>query len=107
MQMRCKWKCKRGKSFSSFSYELGEKQEQREQREEDHEVGLVELGQGECHGLPVHRFLLRGATPGSAVQGGRPACGWPQFSSHFLVMFNGYYMVQQCMSECRGRPVQA
>jgi hypothetical protein len=30
MQMRCKWKCKRGKSFYSFSYELGEKQEQRE-----------------------------------------------------------------------------
>jgi hypothetical protein len=55
MQMRCKWECKRGKSFSCFSYELGEKQEQREQRKEEHEVGLVELGQGECHGLPVHR----------------------------------------------------
>ena len=41
--------------LSSFSYELGEKQEQREQRREEHEVGMVELGQGECHGLPVHR----------------------------------------------------
>ena len=52
---KCKWECKSGKSFSSFSYELGEKQEQREQRKEEHEVGLVELGQRECHGLPVHR----------------------------------------------------
>jgi hypothetical protein len=40
--------------FSSFSYELGEKQEQREQREEEHDIKLVELGQGECHELPVH-----------------------------------------------------
>ena len=45
---------KEGNIFSSFSYELGEKQEQREQRKEEHEVKLVELGQGECHGLPVH-----------------------------------------------------
>ena len=81
--MRCKWECKRGKSFSSFSYELGEKQEQREQREEEHEVGLVELGQGECHGLPVH-WVKWGVTLGSADQEGRPACGWPQFRPPFF-----------------------
>ena len=37
---------------------------------------------------------------------GRPMDG-PNFPPHFLVMFNGYHMVQQCMSERRGRPVQA
>jgi hypothetical protein len=51
MQMRMQ----RKEMFSSFSYELGEKQEQREQGKEEHGVRLVELGQGECHGLPVHR----------------------------------------------------
>jgi hypothetical protein len=40
-----------------FFYELGEKQKQREQRREDHGVKLVELGQGECHELPVHQLL--------------------------------------------------
>ena len=43
--------------LSSFSYEFGEKQEQSEQRKEEHEVKLVELGQGECHELPVHQLL--------------------------------------------------
>ena len=67
------------KYFSSFSYELGEKQEQREQRKGEHEVKLVELRQGECHGLPVHRVKQRGATPESADQGvGRPVAG-PNF----------------------------
>ena len=54
MQMRCE-NAKEGNLFLLFSYELGEKQEQREKRKEEHKVGLVELGQGECHGLPVHR----------------------------------------------------
>ena len=40
--------------FFFFFYEHGEKQEQREQRKEEHEMKLLELGQGECHGLPVH-----------------------------------------------------
>ena len=54
MQMRMQ---KREIFFSSFSYELGEKQELREQRREEHEARLVELGLGECPELPVHRLL--------------------------------------------------
>ena len=50
MQMECK-----NENFFSFLMNLEQEQEQMEQREEEHEVGLVELGQGECHGLPVHR----------------------------------------------------
>jgi len=42
--------------FFFFFYEHGEKQEQREQRKEEHEMKLLELGQGECLELPVHRF---------------------------------------------------
>jgi len=57
VQMKCNWKCKTREYFSSFSYELGEEQGQREQREKEHRARLVELGQGECHELPVHRLL--------------------------------------------------
>ena len=60
--MRCKWKCKRGKSFSSFSYELGEKQEQREQRKKELGVKLVELGRGSAMDSLCTSFY-RGAPP--------------------------------------------
>ena len=70
--------------FSYFSYEFGEKQEQREQREEEHKTKLAELGQGECHELPIH-WSYRGAPPlGSADQGGRSAMWLAQFVSFFF-----------------------
>ena len=40
--------------FFFFFLWSGEKQEQREQRKKEHEMKLVELGQGEFHELPVH-----------------------------------------------------
>ena len=55
-----------------------------------------------CTGLNSGVLPLSRPTKGV----GRPMAG-PNFPPHFLVMFNGYHMVQQCMSECRGRPVQA
>ena len=83
MQMRCKWECKRGESFSSFSYELGEKQEQREQRKGELRVKLVELGRGSAMSLLCTGFY-RGVLPL-----GRPTMGsaglWvaPSFYSFF------------------------
>jgi len=70
MQMRCKWECKRGKSFSSFSYELREKQEQREQRKKELGVKLVELGKGSAMGS-LCTGSYRGAPPLS-----RPTMGF-------------------------------
>ena len=83
MQMRCKWECKRGKSFSSFSYELGEKQEQREQRKKDLGVKLVELGRGSAMGS-LCTGSYRGAPPLSRPTKGSAGLWLAPISSSFF-----------------------
>jgi len=40
--------------FFFFLMNLERNKSKESRGEEEHEVKLVELGQGECHGLPVH-----------------------------------------------------
>ena len=56
---KCKWNAnedaREGNIFLLFFLMNLERNKSKESRgEEEHEVKLVELGQGECHGLPVH-----------------------------------------------------
>ena len=86
MQMRCKWKCKRGKYFSSFSYELGEKQEQGEQRKKELWVKLVELGRGSAMGS-LCTISYRGAPPLSRPTKGSAGLWLAPISSFFFQWF--------------------
>ena len=84
--------------FFFFSYELGGKQEQREQKKKELGVKLVELGRRSAMGS-LCTGSYRGAPPLS-----RPT---PNFSLLFSMIQNDCHMVQKCMSDCRGRPMQA
>jgi len=107
MHMRCKWECKGRKCFSSFSYELGEKQEKREQRKEELGVGLMQLGRGECpwrRCTTSNRGKLPHARPTMVV--GRP-CGGTKTCPLFSELHYHCHMLQKWVNECRGKPVLA